>query len=137
MVEDWILLEPHEWQVFSPPTKGEKTWTIEDRVARKLLVRLYPYALNWNDDLEQIKIAQLDASVIRQSDKETLVGLRGKLEMTHMLYVRTGKQHVRADLTGFVLLRPNEKPELTIITEKARFGDRQFEGILRTLPTKK
>ena len=136
MVEDWILLEPHEWQVFFPPSKGDRNWTIDDRVTRKLLVRLYPYALNWNHDLDQVKIAQLDASVISQTDQETIVGLRGKLEMTHMLQVRTGKQQVNAELTGFAVLRKNKKPELTIITEQARFGNRQFEGLLQTAVTK-
>jgi|GEM_PF-5407926 len=136
MVEDLVLLEPHEWQVFVPPTKGDRSWTIDDRVTRKLLVNLYPYALNWDHDLDQIETAQLDANVISQTDQKTIVALRGKLEMTHMLYVRTGKQHVNADLTGFAVLRPNQKPELTIITEKARFGARQFEGLLQTASTK-
>lgn len=132
VVEDWVVLEEHEWQVFVP--KSESKWKIDDQVAGKLLVHLYPYALNWDSSLEQISTADLTAEILEQSPQKTIVSLRGRLDMSHLAYVRTGLARVESELTGFVVLEPNKKPTITLITGGAVFGGRPFEGLLKSMP---
>ena len=132
MVEDWIVLDEDEWSTFLP-SNGEIEWSIPDELARKILVRVYPYVLNWDHDTDQIKHVQLDAKVLEQKNGETLIALRGELAMTHLRYVRTGLTAVTTQLTGYVKVKADAKPEVKIITEGARFGDLAFEGMLQSM----
>ncbi len=131
-VSDWVVLGQDEWQQFLPPSNGNTEWQIKDDVVKKLVIRLYPYAQNWDHNLDQISIARMTAEVIEVTDEATIVSLRGKMEMIHTLYVRTGQSTVSSDLTGYVTIKPGQKPKIKLITAGARFADRPFEGLLQT-----
>lgn len=133
MVEDWIVLDKQEWSAFLPPETGATEWTIPDEVTRKILVRVYPYVLNWDHDTDQIKNSRLDAKVLTSGPNETLIGIRGELAMTHLRYVKAGLTPVTSQLTGYITVTGNNKPRIKIITEGARFGEQSFEGMLLSM----
>lgn len=141
MVEDFVTLDQDEWSTFVPPKDGDANWAIPDKVARKILVRVYPYALNWDHDTDQIKQVRLVAKVIERNDLETLIALRGELAMTHYRYVKTSLEAVTSKLTGYVRIampeklgaEQSKKPEIRIITEGARFGALAFEGFMESM----
>lgn len=132
MVEDWLVLDEEAWRSFLPPAAPTTSWKIPDTVTRQLLVRLYPYAQNWDHAPDQIHIANLNAKVLETTKDETVIGLRGELAMSRFRYVGSGKYPITTKLTGFVILKRQQKPELTIITEGARFGELAFDGLIQS-----
>lgn len=138
--DDWIVLSRTEWSEFLPPS-GETEWMIDEALAQKIFVHLYPYAADWTEDAEQVSVAQLSAYTLpaEPGDDSSLVriALRGKLVASRNQHLGRAAQPVVADIVGLVqtnsAARPSDKPEIVLTTGVARYGNRSFSSIVRSV----
>lgn len=131
-VESWVVLDEKEWQEFIPKENQTK-WTVGEAVAAKILVHLYPYAANWDDDLEQVGVAKLDIELAESANQMKTYSLNGRVEMTHMLWPEKGRRIIATDLVGYVTIEPGKKPNIVFISKEATFDNRAFDSLVHTV----
>jgi len=131
-VESWVVLEEKEWQEFMPKATQEK-WTVSEAMAAKLLVHLYPYAANWDEDLEQVTLAKIDVELVETTPQMTTYSLTGRVEMTHLLWPDSGRRMIATDLVGYVTIEPGKKPNIVFVSKEATFDNRAFDGLVHTV----
>ena len=134
--EDVLLLEKAEWQQFTNVDSTTDEWSIDDAVSKKILIHLYPYAQNFDLNLEQISHVELNASVLRTESDTTIVALRGRLSMSHVMYVSKGRREIHAELIGYAISKPNEKPVIKLLTVGAEYGAFKFDAWIESVSSK-
>ena len=138
--DDWIILSRDEWSQFLPPA-SKSEWKIEDALAKKIFVHLYPYAADWTDDAEQVSVAQLSAYTLppKPGDDASLIriALRGKFVASRNQHEGRAALPVVAEIVGLVksdsMAGPNSKPEVVLTTGLARYGDRPFSSLVTSV----
>ena len=136
--DDTIVLDRTEWQEFLPPDgiAAGQEWSISEKLAKKLLVHVYPYAPDW--DLEKKKVARVDLNAYllpsQEGNGEQKVAVRGFLQMTHNSQPGRDPLNVVAEIAGLVTPgKPGDKPEFLITTGNAIYGVRAFATLIRSV----
>ncbi len=137
VAEDWVTLSPDEWKQFLPSggAKGEakKEWSIDGALAKKILVHVFPYSLDWNPDEKQVSFATLKLTALPIKDGKQRVVIRGLLSMRHNLYMGKDPKPVMAQLVGTATVGADGKPEIVITTMNAKYDNKQFDALVRSV----
>ena len=128
--EDWVILEKNEWQCFVPAAETREGWNIDEHVARKLLLNLYPFSQDWDVSHNEFSKCELQAQVISRDEEETLVSVRGRLQMSHNRYTNQKPELVDAEIVGTIAIKQNELPTFKLTTGQATYGGRPFDGLI-------
>lgn len=131
--EDQLVLEQEEWQQFISIDQAVSEWSVDDDLAKKILIHVYPYAQNFDLNLEQIKDVELRASVLRRDGGVSIVALVGRLSMSHVMYVTKGRQEIHTDLVGYAVSSPEGKPIIKLSTSGAKYGSFHFDALIESV----
>ena len=139
--EDWIVLSKEEWTQFVPPEKTDSdgAWSISEEVAQKIMIHLYPYAADWNNDLEQITRAEIKLYPLTAETSETKAtySVKGIVQMTRNRQAGRLPEPVSAQLLGLVTVQSDAKevkPKFVLSTGDAFYGREPFSSLLRSVP---
>lgn len=141
--ENWIVLEPAEWQKLVPA--GElavgRSWEVDREVATKIYLRFYPDTES-NDFAEnRIDRQSLRAKIVSVADGLARVQLEGELKMKHPFYPhREDDNFVEATVAGYLdyEIGPRRILSLRLVTDEATYGSvrqtQHFGVALRSMP---
>ena len=141
--ENWIVLAKREWVGLLPPgnVKVNDSWTIEEPLASKLLIKFYPQTVELTAGLERGRIVKQLFTLTVTSIRDGIVRTRidSTLRMKHGSAAKNEDSFVDAVLTGFLEYDPVNRTvqRLRLVTKKATYRDEEFTGALRSVsPTR-
>lgn len=141
--ENWIVLEPAEWQKLVPA--GDlavgRSWEIDREVATKIYMRFYPDTESNDFADNRIDRQSLRAKVVSVVDGLARVQLEGALKMKHPFYPhREDDNFVEATVAGYLdyEIGPRRIRLLQLVTDEATYGrprqSQHFGVALRSVP---
>ena len=132
-VDDWVVLQQEEWSEFIHSANGpeETQWQITPTLAKKILLRFYPYSADWQPQVDEIHSAKMQVRVIKQDDKVRTLAVDGSIERVQNKYPGHSPNRVSLVVAGMVKVA-GSIPEITLTTYRAEFGDQPFEGLMLT-----
>lgn len=125
--ENWIVLEPAEWQKLVPAggLAVGQSWEIDREVATKIYLRFYPDT-EANDLADnRIDHQSLRAKVVSVAEGLARVQLEGELKMKHPFYPhREDDNFVDATVAGYLdyEIGPRRIRSLRLVTDEATYG---------------
>lgn len=141
--ENWIVLEPAEWQKLAPSgeLKVGRSWEIDRDVAAKLYLRFYPDTEDNDFADNRIDHQSLRAKIVSVQDDVARVRLDGELKMKHPFYPhRDDENFVEATVAGYFdyEIGPRRIRSLRLVTDEATYGSprqtQHFGVVLRSAP---
>ena len=133
-VDDWIVLKRREWSQFvASPNEHEAThWSIDPELAKKVLLRFYPYSADWSLDLEKIKSAEMQLRLLKEEVGVRTLGIEGSIQRVQNRQPGRVPLDLKLEVVGLVKVRAKELPVLTLTTFHAQFGQHPFDGIMQS-----
>jgi hypothetical protein len=141
--ENWIVLEPTEWQKIVPAGNLDvgKSWQIDRQVAASLYLRFYPDTEDNDLADNRIDRQSLRAKVVSIEAGVARVQLDGELKMKHPFYPhRDDDNYVEATVAGYLdyEIGPRRIRSLRLVTDEATYGSarqtQHFGVALRSMP---
>ncbi len=137
--ENWIVLAKPEWAGLLPQGEAKigASWTVEQGLAGKLLIKFYPQTVEITAGVERGRIDRQTLTLTITSIRDGIVRARfdGTLHMKHGNVAQNEDSFVDAVLTGFLEYDPATRTvqRLRLVTKKAVYGNEEFLAALRSV----
>ena len=135
-VHDWVVLRKSEWSqlLASPHDPQARDWSLDRRLAEKLLLRVYPYAADWNLDHEQIQLAEFHLRWLPGRTTKT-IAIHGRIERIQNRHPGKSPTPLAVEVVGIVRAANNGRPQIVWTTYSADFGGRSFDALITSIAT--
>lgn len=134
-VDDWIVLQQAEWMQFveSPQDASQREWNIDEQLAKKILIHLYPYAADWDLDFDKIKSASMRLSPMKTAGAERKLSISGRIQRIQNLQPGRSPAPLFVEIVGIVRVGSDGRPQISLSTFKGTFGNRTFDGMVNSI----
>ncbi len=134
--ENWIVYTPEEAAAWLPA--GElpvgRSWSIDARLAERLLVHIYPVTENNDVTKNSIERGELAARVLQVDTEHVLIRLDGHLRMRHDFYHKPDGNVVETELVGYMVVDGSSRTitGLRLVTHDGRYAGGRFGVAVRS-----